>query len=124
MGDRDLLTRALINLLSNAVKYSPVETKVTLTLKRDIGNWLLVVADQGYGIAEADIHKLFGRFSRVKHEGQPDEDGVGLGLVFVKTVIERHHGSINVCSRIAQGEGGERGTSFSLTLPAIEAPTE
>ena len=128
MGDRDLLTRALINLLSNAIKYSPAETKVTLTLQRDDGNWLLNVADQGYGIADADMSKLFMRFTRLKHQGQPEEDGIGLGLVFVKTVIERHHGSIKVSSKVAIVENGERlgesGTTFSVTLPAAEAPAD
>ena len=123
MGDRDLLTRALINLLSNAIKYSPADTKVTLTLRRDGGNWVLNVTDQGYGIADADMSKLFMRFTRLKHEGQPEEDGIGLGLVFVKTVVERHHGSIKVTSKVANtraGNAGESGTTFSITLPATE----
>ncbi len=121
MGDRNLLTRALINLLSNAIKYSPPQTQVSLTLHRSNGNWRLDVTDQGYGIAATDMSRLFQRFSRLKHEGQPEEDGIGLGLVFVKTVIERHHGSINVSSKTAQGESG---TTFSVCLPVTEAPVE
>ena len=101
---------------------------MTLTLQRDDGNWLLNVADQGYGIADADMSKLFMRFTRLKHQGQPEEDGIGLGLVFVKTVIERHHGSIKVSSKVAIVENGERlgesGTTFSVTLPAAEAPAD
>ncbi len=121
MGDRDLLTRTLINLLSNAIKYSPPETQVSLNLLHDAGNWLFNVTDQGYGIADADLSKLFTRFSRLKHEGQPEEDGIGLGLVFVKTVIERHHGSIKVSSKTAQGESG---TTFAVRLPSAEPPVE
>ena len=126
MGDRDLLTRALINLLSNAIKYSPAETQVSLALRREDGNWLVHVTDHGYGIADADISRLFMRFSRLKHEGQPEEDGIGLGLVFVKTVVERHHGAIKVSSKVAKTENGirlgESGTTFSVTLPVAEPP--
>ena len=126
MGERDLLTRALINLLSNAVKYSPPETNVTLSLQRDAGNWVLSVTDEGYGISPADMSKLFTRFTRLKTQGQPEEDGIGLGLVFVKTVIERHHGSVKVSSKIGPAEysaqPGGRGTTFSLILPAVEPP--
>ena len=128
MGERDLLTRVLINLLSNAIKYSPENTKVSLNLQRDGANWKLNVTDQGYGIAASDMSKLFTRFTRLKNEGHAEEDGIGLGLVFVKTVVERHHGSINVTSKTAQGEGAERtgesGTTFSVTLPAADSPDE
>ena len=119
MGDRDLLTRTLINLLSNAIKYSPPHKNVTLTLQRHEGNWQLNVSDQGYGIAAADMSKLFQRFSRLKLEGQPEEDGIGLGLVFVKTVVERHHGSITVSSKTTPGESG---TTFTVNLPVVEPP--
>lgn len=126
MGDRDLLTRALINLLSNAIKYSPAETQVSLALRREDGNWLVHVTDHGYGIADADMSRLFMRFSRLKHEGQPEEEGIGLGLVFVKTVVERHHGAIKVSSKVAKTENGirlgESGTTFSVTLPVAEPP--
>jgi signal transduction histidine kinase len=121
MGDRDLLTRALINLLSNAIKYSPADTKVSLCLQRDAGDWVVNVTDQGYGIADADLSKLFTRFSRLQRDGQPEEDGIGLGLVFVKTVVERHHGAIKVSSKTFQGDSG---TTFSVRLPVAEPPAD
>ncbi len=121
MGDRDLLTRTLINLLSNAIKYSPPETCISMTLQREEDKWRLNVTDQGYGIAEADMSKLFQRFTRLKLEGQPEEDGIGLGLVFVKTVVARHHGAIDVSSKTAKGASG---STFSVTLPAVMAPME
>jgi signal transduction histidine kinase len=121
MGDRDLLTRTLINLLSNAIKYSPPATCVSLTLVREADKWRLNVTDQGYGIAEADMSRLFQRFSRLKLEGQPEEDGIGLGLVFVKTVVARHHGAIEVSSKTTPGASG---TTFSVTLPASLPPEE
>ncbi len=88
----------------------------------------LNVTDQGYGIADADMSKLFTRFTRLKNEGQPEEDGIGLGLVFVKTVVERHHGSIKVSSKPAHRENdafvGEHGTTFALIIPVAASPEE
>ncbi len=117
-GDRDLLTRALMNLLSNAVKYSPPDTTVRCALRAVEGSLQVEIADQGYGIAESDIPRLFTRFTRLKHDAQPEEAGIGLGLVFVKTVIERHGGNIAVRSRVAANESEQGGTTFVLTLPA------
>ncbi len=126
-GDRDLLTRVLMNLLSNAIKYSPPETTVTcrLSLNRAIPPmWFVDIIDQGYGIADADANKLFTRFARIRQEGQPEEDGIGLGLVFVKTVVLRHGGTIAVSSKAAAFQGDKRGTTFTVKLPMIEAPAE
>ena len=75
-GDRDLLTRVIVNLLSNAIKYSPPDTAITIRLRAVEKSWVLDVADQGYGIAEADMSKLFNRFQRIHREGQPEEDGL------------------------------------------------
>jgi CHASE2 domain-containing sensor protein/two-component sensor histidine kinase len=115
--DRALMTRVLINLLSNAIKYSPDDTTVTcsLRLQADLAHPMIVctVADKGYGIAQADQLRLFRRFQRIQNEGQPHQDGVGLGLVFVKAVVERHQGFIGFSSK--PGEG----TTFNLSLPAI-----
>lgn len=128
-ADRDLLTRVIMNLLSNAIKYSPPDTTITLRLRADEKTWVLDVADQGYGIAEADMSKLFNRFQRIHREGQPEEDGIGLGLVFVKTVVARHGGTVGVTSKArpnADEPGAatsrDHGTTFSVTLPAIPSP--
>jgi CHASE2 domain-containing sensor protein/signal transduction histidine kinase len=133
-GDRDLLTRVLMNLLSNAIKYSPPNTTVTCSLRGEEKNWVIDVADQGYGISEANMSKLFTRFVRLHEEGQPEEEGIGLGLVFVKTVLTRHNGSIGVKSRVAKYnnddsnvtsvESTDHGTTFSVTLPAQDAPED
>lgn len=128
-GDRDLLTRVIVNLLSNAIKYSPPDTAITIRLRAVEKSWVLDVADQGYGIAEADMSKLFNRFQRIHREGQPEEDGIGLGLVFVKTVVARHGGTIGVTSKARPNDGDpgaaesrDHGTTFSVTLPAIPSP--
>ena len=113
--DRALMTRVLTNLLSNALTYSMPGTLVLCTLVRelDVDGPRIVcrIRDEGYGIAPDDQKKLFKRFARVELPSQPRHDGVGLGLVFVKTVVDRHAGRISFVS-----EPG-RGTCFTLILP-------
>jgi CHASE2 domain-containing sensor protein/signal transduction histidine kinase len=117
--DRPLMTRVVINLLSNAIKYSAENTRVrcSLRLQAEIAHPMIVlaVADQGHGIAQTDQIKLFRRFQRIHAADQPRQDGVGLGLVFVKTVVERHQGYIGFTSKVGEG------TTFSITLPALKA---
>lgn len=114
--DRALMTRALVNLLSNAINYSSPETKVTCTVHLqdtlEGAQVLCSIRDQGYGIAPGDQIKLFRRFQRVDTPNQPRHDGIGLGLVFVKTVIERHSGQISFASKVGEG------TEFTIVLPA------
>ena len=115
--DRALMTRALTNLLSNAIKYSPPNTVISCSLEYERGlteaSVTCAISDQGYGIARADQPKLFQRFQRFRNGEQPKNDGVGLGMVFVKAVIDRHHGQISFVS--APNEG----TTFHIKLPAF-----
>ncbi len=115
--DRALMTRALTNLLSNAIKYSPPNTMISCSLEYERGlaeaSVICSISDQGYGIARADQPKLFQRFQRFRNGEQPKNDGVGLGMVFVKAVIDRHHGQISFVS--APNEG----TTFNIKLPAF-----
>ena len=117
--DRSLMTRVLTNLLSNAIKYSPTDTVVTCTLSFETKNLndsiVCTIQDQGYGIASADQSRLFKRFQRLGHGKTADQiknDGIGLGMVFVKTVIDRHFAHISFTS--VPGEG----TCFRLEIPA------
>jgi signal transduction histidine kinase len=87
-------------------------------------NWEVKIADQGYGIAEEDLPKLFNRFSRLKHDDQPAAEGIGLGLVFVKTVVVSHRGDMRVESRVYSPGASvdEHGTTFVLSVPVVKAP--
>lgn len=109
-ADRNLLTRALINLIDNAVKYTDrggmVDCRVTLSGS----NLLCTIADTGQGMSPEQLASLFQRFRRLP-SAQPRKDGVGLGLAFVHTVIQRHGGDIRCDSRPGAG------TTFTLTLP-------
>jgi CHASE2 domain-containing sensor protein/signal transduction histidine kinase len=114
--DRSLMTRVLTNLLSNAIKYSPKNTTITCTLAREqhLADATIVcsIQDQGYGITRADQARLFQRFQRFKTGEQPKSDGVGLGMVFVKAVLDRHQAKIDFTS--APNEG----TTFHIRMPA------
>jgi signal transduction histidine kinase len=127
-GDRDLMTRAVINLVSNAIKYSPENTTVTIALtlqhaehdNEQNKQWKIDVQDEGMGISPANLSRLFMRFQRLHQEGQPQTDGIGLGLVFVKTVIERMGGEVIVDSRVAATTDGQHGTTFTILLAATD----
>ena len=110
-GEPRLLVRALVNLLDNAIKFSSAGSVVTVSVERDEAMFSVAVADQGAGIALADQPRLFQPFHRL-HEGAANApSGSGLGLVFVKTVVDRHGG------RIAVQSAPGLGSTFTLWLP-------
>jgi signal transduction histidine kinase len=110
-GNADMLMRALVNVVDNAIKYSPSGTTVSVAIDATSdGALVLSVTDQGIGMTDETVHRLFEPFFQA--ERKPDgSGGVGLGLPFVKTVIERHGGTIDVRSRPGHG------TVFALILP-------
>ncbi len=113
-GDRAQLGRALTNLLDNAVKFSAESTAIHITL-RDAEKWQeLDIADQGCGIAPEDTGKLFTRYGRIAKPGQAAQPGIGLGLVIVKTIVDRHGGTIAVDSTV------DVGSTFRIRLPHVE----
>ncbi|NYI00991.1 PAS domain-containing sensor histidine kinase [Cupriavidus plantarum] len=112
-----LLVRAIANLVSNAIKFGPSGHPVTVRLRRGRGHVAIEVADEGPGIARADQGRLFRPFSRVNDAGGEGPSGSGLGLVFVKTVAERHGGRITVNSDVG------RGATFAILLPVRGVPT-
>jgi CHASE2 domain-containing sensor protein/signal transduction histidine kinase len=111
-GDQTLLMRALCNLIDNAIKYSPPQTRIECGIEEEPGFWRVAIRDQGQGIADADLARLFEPFSRVGVETRGDVGGAGLGLAFVRTVAERHGGSVEVASELGVG------SVFTLRLPA------
>jgi two-component system sensor histidine kinase SenX3 len=112
MGDEDLLVNALRNLLENAVAYSPERTRVVVSTRR-IGDDAaeVSVADQGIGIPQRDLERIFERFYRVDPARSRATGGTGLGLAIVKHVTAAHGGDIKVWSK----EGA--GSTFTLRLP-------
>lgn len=99
------------NLVDNAGKYSPEGSEITVRLDERPDSVSIMVSDQGIGISEDDIGKLFQKFSRLNNEQSAKVDGTGLGLYWAKKIVDMHDGEILVASR--SGEG----TTFTIVLP-------
>jgi len=110
-GDRNLLRRAVLNLLTNAIKYSPEGSRVSVTLRSAQHSWEIVVSDEGPGIDAEQLPQLFQRFGRLPQKSVRRVSGVGLGLMIVKTVTERHGGTVRVESQVGVG------STFIIRLP-------
>jgi two-component system phosphate regulon sensor histidine kinase PhoR len=114
LADADLLSRAISNLVSNAIKYSPPKTEVVVSA-RDAGSGVSIeVADQGYGIPEASVSRVFEKFYRVPRAQDVDVPGTGLGLTLVREIAELHGGSVAVRSDVGAG------SVFTLWVPCLE----
>lgn len=114
LGNRDQLVMAVHNLIENAINYSSTGTNVTIVVEviEDIVE--ITVKDQGIGIAQNEIDRIFERFYRVDPARSRATGGTGLGLSIVKHVAQNHGGEIKVWS--APGVG----STFSLRLPMIQ----
>ncbi|GAB2720293.1 CHASE2 domain-containing protein [Comamonas sediminis] len=115
VGDRSLLQRCFVNLLGNAIKYSPSGTVVEASIADDGEYWQVEVRDQGFGMTQEQLDKLFQPFQRFHQNSQPQISGIGLGLSFVQTVVLRHQGFVSVTS------GVNEGSCFSLHIPKAPA---
>jgi two-component system sensor histidine kinase SenX3 len=112
LGAEDLLVTAVRNLLENAVVYSPEHTKVVVSVRRPgDGGVEISVTDQGIGIPERDLERIFERFYRVDPARSRATGGTGLGLAIVKHVMAAHGGRVTV--RSVEGEG----STFTLWIP-------
>lgn len=115
-GDESLLRHVFSNLLSNAVKYSPNNSEVEFTVRREGSDAIFSVRDRGIGIPEADRPRLFEAFHRASNVGQTQ--GTGLGLLIVRRCVELHRGTISFESQENQG------TTFTVRLPLFVPPEE
>lgn len=111
LGMESQLVTALRNLLTNAINYSPRGTKVALATSLSNGVVEISVADQGMGIPESEIARVFERFYRVDQARSRVTGGTGLGLSIVKHVAENHGGEVGVWSVLGEG------STFTLRLP-------
>jgi len=113
-ADRSMITQAVKNLVSNAIKYSPERTTVTVSTALEAEAVRLSVEDRGYGIPAEVKHRVWEKFYRVVREGEDkDEESTGLGLSFVREVVEQHGGTVDLDSQVG------RGSKFSFTLPRL-----
>ncbi len=111
MADPKSLEEALCNLVDNAVKYSLEGGDIRVSAFYEGGLAKIQIADQGIGISEADLGRVFERFFRVDRSRSRESGGSGLGLSIAKHIIERHSGRIEVKSVLQQG------STFTVTLP-------
>jgi len=109
-GDGLRLTQVFVNLLANANKYAPENTVVRVGAEANEGHVIAWVEDEGAGVPESSQGSIFDRFSRGKAD-EPEPGGLGLGLWIVKSIVERHGGTVDA-QRTSEGR-----TRFSVTLP-------
>ncbi|MEX2150118.1 MAG: ATP-binding protein [Steroidobacteraceae bacterium] len=114
-GDAQRLAQVVTNLLANASKFGPEDREIVVGAERCDGGVLLWIEDSGPGVPEMEGQSIFERFYRSADQ-EPDPRGLGLGLWIVKSIVERHGGSV-VASRTANGR-----TRFSVTLPLKAEP--
>ena len=118
LGDRAQVEMAISNLIENAINYSPNGTRVAVAL-RGINNLAEIsISDQGLGIPEKDLERIFERFYRVDPARSRATGGTGLGLSIVKHVVTNHGGDISVWS--VEGSG----STFTIRLPMYVIPDD
>ena len=111
-GDEDLLFQAWTNLLDNAIKFSKNNGEIVVKIKENAKNVTVSIKDNGIGMAESEIQKIYSRFYQIdkSHSGE----GSGLGLSIVKRIIDLSNGNLKVESKENEG------TMFIVELPKIE----
>ncbi|HYO63269.1 MAG TPA: GAF domain-containing sensor histidine kinase [Pyrinomonadaceae bacterium] len=113
-ADKGLVTQAVVNLLDNAIRYSPERTTVTLSTALEADAVRVTVEDRGYGIPPEATERVWEKFYRVARDGHDkEEESTGLGLSFVREVVEQHGGEVALESEVG------RGSRFSFTLPRL-----
>jgi two-component system sensor histidine kinase VicK len=125
MGDERLLKRSLEEVIDNAVKFSPQGGEIRLSARGPGSNGSaqterveMSVSDQGIGISESDLPKIFSDFHQLDGSETRTFGGLGLGLAFVQRIVEAHDGVLGVESR------PDEGTKLTIAIPALVAPAE
>jgi two-component system phosphate regulon sensor histidine kinase PhoR len=110
VGDRFSLGSMINNLLENAVKYSEENTKISIQFFKENDQIKFLVSDEGCGIADKDIDKIFNKFYRAGNEMTRKTKGTGLGLFIVQQVVNNHNASISIRRNVPNG------TCFEITF--------
>jgi two-component system, OmpR family, sensor kinase len=115
-GDPDLLDQALANVLRNAVAHTREHGRITLSCLATQTDVALAVTDDGPGIPQADLDRIFDRFYRARTPRPHDSGGAGLGLAIVKRLVDLHGGTLSVANV------SPTGARFTIILPRVEPP--
>jgi len=120
LGDRDRILQVLGNLLSNAERHCRDGGKVMISAQQRRGFVLVSVQDNGSGIPAAHVAKIFDRLYQVGDvkDARSREQGLGLGLNIVKSIVEAHGGEVSVTSEVGKG------STFAFTLPLADAKAD
>lgn len=111
LADKTHLNNVLSNLIDNATKYSNDKVQINITAYRDDNFYMIKVGDNGQGIASDKQKFIFDKFYRVSHGNKHEVKGYGIGLYYVKTIVEKHGGSISVSSILGKG------SEFTIKIP-------
>ena len=115
-ADDDLLSQVWINLLANSIKFTPQGGRICVDLYQQGGTIAFGITDTGIGIAEVEQAHIFERFYKAdKSRTRSNGGGSGLGLSITRKIIELHHGSIAVSSKLGEG------TTFTVSLPVAQS---
>ncbi|MFA9557498.1 ATP-binding protein [Evansella sp. AB-rgal1] len=112
-ADRDKMSQMLMNFISNAIKFSPNGGTVELSIQEQNSNVILEIKDEGIGIPEREVPKLFHKFYRVDNSSMRLIGGTGLGLAICREIVGAHDGKIEVYSELGKG------TTFVIHLPSF-----
>jgi PAS domain S-box-containing protein len=119
LADPVRLAQVLSNLLNNAAKYTEPGGRIALDARREGDEAVIVVQDNGLGIATDEIARVFDLFSQAEHSIGHAAGGLGIGLTLVRSLVEMHGGSV-----IARSAGLGQGSEFEVRLPLVHAEAE
>jgi signal transduction histidine kinase len=117
-GDRNRLTQIFTNLLTNAIKFSPDGSGIFVSVSFEDGTMKTRITDAGKGISPEFLPLVFERFRQDTTKAS-NNGGLGLGLAIVRNLVEMHGGSVS-----AESQGEDKGSTFTVTLPAAEKEAE
>ena len=114
-GDKVHLTNLVYNLLDNANKYSPRKPVIRISTENSSGGIIMTIEDNGIGISKTDQKKIFEKLYRVPTGNIHEVRGFGLGLSYVKAIVEEHNGKISLESEVGKG------STFKVYLPFADS---
>jgi signal transduction histidine kinase len=114
MVDVDMIKEVLENLISNAIKFTPRGKNIYINVAKKESFVQILVEDEGVGLPEDEMDKLFGVFQKLSTRPTEGETSTGLGLSIVKKLVELHNGRVK-----AESKGKSKGSIFTVELPAV-----